>query len=99
MCDRVSEAAKTHVGVDIDESSLSDAIGHLHPPAPSAPNQKPSLPKVKPLQIHLITKVTKPSAILKTLSPTKATITWCDLSPQFFCIDTTLLWEFESDKI
>ena len=29
----------------------------------------------------------------------KATITRCDLSPRFFCIDATLLWEFESDKI
>ena len=31
--------------------------------------------------------------------PTKATITQCDLSPRFFCIDATLLCEFESDKI
>ena len=29
----------------------------------------------------------------------KATITWCDLSSRFFCIDATLLCEFESDKI
>ena len=29
----------------------------------------------------------------------KATITWCDLSARFFCIDATLLCEFESDKI
>ena len=29
----------------------------------------------------------------------EATITRCDLSPQFFCIDATLLCEFESDKI
>ena len=29
----------------------------------------------------------------------RATITRCDLSPQFFCIDATLLCEFESDKI
>ena len=28
-----------------------------------------------------------------------ATITRCDLSPWFFCIDATLLCEFESDKI
>ena len=27
------------------------------------------------------------------------TITGCDLSPRFFCIDATLLCEFESDKI
>ena len=29
----------------------------------------------------------------------KATITRCDLSPRFFCIDATLLCKFESDKI
>ena len=29
----------------------------------------------------------------------KATITRCDLSPRFFCIDAKLLCEFESDKI
>ena len=28
-----------------------------------------------------------------------ATITWHDLSARFFCIDATLLREFESDKI
>ena len=32
-------------------------------------------------------------------SECNATITWCDLSPRFFCIDATLLCEFESDKI
>ena len=31
--------------------------------------------------------------------PTKAAITRCDLSPRFFCIDATLLCEFESDKV
>ena len=30
---------------------------------------------------------------------TKATITRCDLSSRFFCIDATLLCEFESNKI
>ena len=29
----------------------------------------------------------------------KATITRCDLSPRFFCIDAMLLCEFEIDKI
>ena len=29
----------------------------------------------------------------------KATITRCDLSPRFFCIDATLLCGFESHKI
>ena len=48
MCRRVSEATKTHLGVDIAGSSLSDAIGHLRPPVPSATKPKPFLPKVKP---------------------------------------------------
>ena len=29
----------------------------------------------------------------------KAMIRWSDLSPQFFCIDATLLYKFETDKI
>ena len=33
------------------------------------------------------------------IAPRKATITRCDLSPRFFCIDATLLCKFESDKI
>ena len=48
MCRKVSEAAKTHLGIDIAGSTLFDAIGHLRPPAPSAPKPKTSL------QIHLI---------------------------------------------
>ena len=71
MCRRVSEAAKIHLGVDIAESSLFDAIGHLRPPAPSAPKQKTFLVKNEtPFKFTSSTKVTKPSAILKTLSPT-----------------------------
>ena len=39
----------------------------------------------------------------QTIAPSetslKATITRCDLSSRFFCIDATLLCEFESDKI
>ena len=35
----------------------------------------------------------------KSSDMVKATITRCDLSPRFFCIDVMLLWEFESDKI
>ena len=34
-----------------------------------------------------------------TVEKGKATITRCDLLPRFFCIDATLLCEFESDKI
>ena len=40
MCRRVSETAKTHLGVDIAGGSLCDAIGHLRPPAPSAPKPR-----------------------------------------------------------
>ena len=71
MCRRVSEAAKTRLGVDIAGSSLFDAIGHLSPPAPSAPKPKTFLTKSEaPFKFTSSTKVTKPSAILKTLSPT-----------------------------
>ena len=35
---------------------------------------------------------------IKNLNP-KATITRCDLSSRFFCIDAALLCEFESDEI
>ena len=71
MCRRVSEAAKIHLGVDIAGSSLFDAIGHLRPPAPSAPKPKTFLTKSEaPFKFTSSTKVTKPSAILKTLSPT-----------------------------
>ena len=71
MCRRVSEAAKTHLGVDIAGSSLFDAIGHLRPPAPSALKPKTFLTKNEaPFKFTSSTNVTKPSAILKTLSPT-----------------------------
>ena len=71
MCRRVSEAAKTHLGVDIAGNSLFDAIGHLRPPANPAPNKKLSLPKVKPpSNSPHPPKGTNPSAILKSLSPT-----------------------------
>ena len=39
------------------------------------------------------------AAQLRIFSSSTAAVTWCDLSPQFFCIDATLLCEFESDKI
>ena len=71
MCRRASEAAKTHLGVDIAGSSLFDAIGHLLPPAPSAPKPKTFLTKSEaPFKFTSPSKVTKPSVILKTLSPT-----------------------------
>ena len=37
--------------------------------------------------------------LLNRLWSFQATITRCDLSPRFFCIDATLLCEFEIDKI
>ena len=39
------------------------------------------------------------TADLLNQNPTKAAIRPCDLSPRFFCIDATLLCEFESDNI
>ena len=67
----VLEAAKIHLGVDITGSSLFDAIGHLRPPALSAPKPKTFVTKTEaPFKFTSSTKVTKPSAILKTLSPT-----------------------------
>ena len=41
----------------------------------------------------------KLNAGLQTNTNSEATITRCDLSPRFFCIDATLLCEFQSDKI
>ena len=66
MCRRVSEAAKNIAG-----SSLFDAISHLHPPVPSASKPKTFLTESEaPFKFTSSTKVTKPFAILKTLSPT-----------------------------
>ena len=71
MYRRISEASKTHLGVDIAENSLFDAIGHLRPHAPSAPKPKTFLTKSEaPFKFTSSTKVTKPSSILKTLNPT-----------------------------
>ena len=69
MCRRVPEAAKTHLGADISGSSLFYVIGHLGPHAPSAAKPKTFLTKSEaPFKFTSSTKVTKPSAILKTLS-------------------------------
>ena len=40
-----------------------------------------------------------PGVITQKEDLPEATIIRCDLSPRFFCIDATLLCEFESDKI
>ena len=47
MCRRVSEAAKAHLRVESAGNSLLDAIGHLRPPAASAPKPKTPSPNVK----------------------------------------------------
>ena len=44
-------------------------------------------------------KVIKDRIQYRSQSLLKATITRCDLSPRFFCIDVMSLCEFESDKI
>ena len=49
MCRKVSEAVKTHLGIDIAGSSQFDAIGQLRPLRPLPPNLKPLLPKIKHL--------------------------------------------------
>ena len=56
----------------------------------------------KPLECHKSihspqTRLKKNPMIYGSLR--KATITRCDLSPQFFCVDATLLCEFESDNM
>ena len=67
-CRRVSEAAKTHLGVDIAGSSLFDVIRHLRP---LSPKPKTFLTKSEaPFKFTSSTKVIKPSAIHKTLSST-----------------------------
>ena len=70
LCDRVSEAAKNHLGVNITGISLFDAIGQLHPSAPPASKPKTSLTKGESsFKFTSSTKITKPSAIPKSLSP------------------------------
>ena len=67
---RVFEAIKNHLGVDITGINLFDAIGQLRPSAPSASKSKTSLGKGEiPFKFTSSTKVIKPSAILKSLSP------------------------------
>ena len=70
MCRRVSEAAKIHLRVDIAGSSLFDAIGHLRPPAPSAPKPKTFLTKSEaPFKFTSSTKVTNHLPSLKHSAP------------------------------
>ena len=70
LCRRVSEAGKNQLGVDITGISLFDAIGQLRPSAPSASKPETSLAKGETsFKFSSSTKVIKPSAILKSLSP------------------------------
>ena len=70
LCRKVSEAAKNHLGVNITGISLFDAIGKLRPSAPPASEPKTSLTKGETsFKFTSSTKITKPSAILKSLSP------------------------------
>ena len=69
LCGRVSEAAKNHLGVDINGVSLFDAIGQLCPSAPPASKPKSSPTKSETsFKFTSSTKITKLSAILKSLS-------------------------------
>ena len=45
---RASEAAESHLGVDLTGISLFDAIGQLKSSVPPASNSRPLLPKVTP---------------------------------------------------
>ena len=52
------------------------------------------------LELHVIVHHTTAGRMtVITLPCSNATITRYDLSLRFFCIDATLLYEFESDKI
>ena len=48
LCRRVSEAAKTHLGVNITGINLFDATGQLRQSAPLTSNQRPPLTRVNP---------------------------------------------------
>ena len=80
LCRRVSEAAKTHLGVNITGINLFDAIGQLRPSAPPPLNQRPPLTKVNPhsnsppLPNSLnhqpyLSHISAPLALLTRLSP------------------------------
>ena len=74
LCRRVGEAAKNHLRVHITGISLFDVIGQLRPSAPSASKPNTSLAKGETsFKFTLSTKVIKPSAILKSLSPLSST--------------------------
>ena len=74
LCQRVSEAAKTHLGDNITGINLFDAIGQLRPSAPLTSKPKSSLNKGdSSFKFTATTKLTKPPAISKPLSPPSTT--------------------------
>ena len=64
LCRRVSEAAKSQLGMSISGSTLFDAIGSAH--APVLPASKTPVVIPEPFRFSASTK---PPAILKSLSP------------------------------
>ena len=85
LCRRVSEAAQSHLGVDITGISLFDAIGQLRLSAPSAFKPKTSLAKGEtPFKFISSIKVIKPSAILKLLSSFSSTDKTVPKQPKSF---------------
>ena len=75
LCRRVSEAAKTHLGVNITGINLFDTIGQLRLSAPPTSKPKTSLNKGESsFKFTATTKLTKPPAISKPyLSPNSST--------------------------
>ena len=74
LCRRVSEAAKNHLGVNITGINLFDAIGQLRPSAPPTSKPKTSFNKGEStFKFPASTKLIKPSAITKPLSPPSTT--------------------------
>ena len=74
LCRRSFEAAKNHICVNITEINMFDAIGQLRPSAPPTSKPKTSLNKGESsFKFTASTKLTKPSAIPKPLSPSSTT--------------------------
>ena len=74
LCRRVSENAKNHLGVDITGISLFHAIGQLRPSARIASKPTTALTKGETsFKFTSSNKITKQSAILKSLRPPSST--------------------------
>ena len=65
LCRRVSEAAKSQLGISISGNTLFDAIGSLR--APVVPASK--IPVVRPEPFRFSVSTTKPPTILNSHSP------------------------------